>query len=71
MLIFLGSILDIDFAFDVFHGSTVVPHDVGAVAVIDGSKFSHTQMKDISNYSRDIEIDSPAAGCSAATHGTQ
>lgn len=27
-----------DFIFDVSPGSTLVPHDVGAVAVIDGSK---------------------------------
>lgn len=31
--------LDMDFVFDVFHGSTAVPNDVGAVAVIDGSMF--------------------------------
>lgn len=34
-----GSILDVDFVFDVGHGSTLIPHDVGAVAVIDGSKY--------------------------------
>lgn len=34
----IGSILDADFVFDVSHGSTLVPHDVGAVAVLDGSK---------------------------------
>ncbi|KEY76028.1 killer toxin sensitivity protein IKI3 [Aspergillus fumigatus] len=31
-----ASILDLDFVFDVSHGSTFAPHDVGAVAVIDG-----------------------------------
>lgn len=33
-----GSILDMDHVFDIAHGSTVIPDDVGAVAVIDGSK---------------------------------
>ncbi|KAF7114330.1 hypothetical protein CNMCM5793_008282 [Aspergillus hiratsukae] len=33
-----ASILDVDFVFDVSHGSTVAPHDVGAVAVIDGKE---------------------------------
>lgn len=33
-----GSILDVEFVFDVANGSTFIPHDVGAVAVIDGSK---------------------------------
>lgn len=37
--LWIGSILDVDFVFDVFHGSTMIPHDVGAVAVVDGSKF--------------------------------
>jgi hypothetical protein len=27
-----------DYVFDIHHGSTVIPDDVGAVAVIDGSK---------------------------------
>lgn len=34
----LGSLLDVDFVFDVCNGSTLIPHDVGAVAVLDGSK---------------------------------
>lgn len=34
----LGSLLDVDFVFDVCNGSALIPHDVGAVAVIDGSK---------------------------------
>lgn len=37
--LWIGSILDVDFVFDVSHGSTMIPHDVGAVAVVDGSKF--------------------------------
>lgn len=28
-----------DYVFDIHHGSTVIPDDVGAVAVIDGSEF--------------------------------
>lgn len=36
--LYLGSILDADWVFDVAHGSTSIPDDVGAVAVIDGSK---------------------------------
>ncbi|KAJ5229601.1 hypothetical protein N7489_010309 [Penicillium chrysogenum] len=43
-----GSILDADYVFDINHGSTSIPDDVGAVAVIDGSKNS--------------QIDSPANG---------
>lgn len=31
--------LDMNFVLDVFHGSTAVPHDVGAAAVIDGRKY--------------------------------
>jgi hypothetical protein len=31
--------MDSDWVFDVCHGSTAVPHDIGAVGVIDGSKF--------------------------------
>lgn len=35
---FVGSILDAEFVFEVFHGSTTSPNDVGAVAVLDGRK---------------------------------
>lgn len=35
-----GSLLDVDFVFDVCNGSTLIPHDVGAVAVLDGSKLN-------------------------------
>lgn len=28
-----------DYVFDIHHGSTVIPDDVGAVGVIDGSEF--------------------------------
>lgn len=38
-----GSLLDVDFVFDTCNGSTLIPHDVGAVAVIDGSKFEQCQ----------------------------
>jgi elongator complex protein 1 len=38
-LIVLGSIVDVDYVFDITHGSTSIPDDVGATAVIDGSKF--------------------------------
>lgn len=42
-----------DFVFDVFHGSTVVPHDVGAAAVIDGRKYySWCHRKMLANLSK-------------------
>ncbi|KAL4889007.1 IKI3 family-domain-containing protein [Aspergillus ambiguus] len=40
-----GSILDMDFVFDVAHGSTVSPNDVGAVAVIDGKILKLTPLR--------------------------
>ncbi|RHZ73514.1 hypothetical protein CDV55_109099 [Aspergillus turcosus] len=40
-----ASILDVDFVFDVSHGSTVPPHDVGAVAVIDGKTLKLTPLR--------------------------
>ncbi|GAD95521.1 IKI3 family protein [Paecilomyces variotii No. 5] len=40
-----GSILDMDFVFDVSHGSTVSPHDVGAVGVIDGKVLKLTPLR--------------------------
>ncbi|GES62588.1 elongator complex protein 1 [Aspergillus terreus] len=40
-----GSILDMDFVFDVAHGSTVPPNDVGAVAVIDGKILKLTPLR--------------------------
>jgi elongator complex protein 1 len=40
LLILLGSIMDADYVFDITHGSTSIPDDVGATAVIDGSKYS-------------------------------
>ncbi|KAH1989616.1 hypothetical protein KXV33_008924 [Aspergillus fumigatus] len=40
-----ASILDLDFVFDVSHGSTFAPHDVGAVAVIDGKTLKLTPLK--------------------------
>lgn len=30
--------MDADYVFDITHGSTSIPDDVGATAVIDGSK---------------------------------
>ncbi|KAI9371538.1 IKI3 family-domain-containing protein [Aspergillus egyptiacus] len=40
-----ASILDGDFVFDVFHGSTTTPNDVGAVAVIDGKTLKLTPLR--------------------------
>ncbi|KAJ5745380.1 hypothetical protein N7520_010562 [Penicillium odoratum] len=40
-----GSILDIDYVFDIHHGSTVIPEDVGAVAVIDGKNLKLTPLR--------------------------
>ncbi|OJJ44722.1 hypothetical protein ASPZODRAFT_144677 [Penicilliopsis zonata CBS 506.65] len=40
-----GSILDMDSVFDVCHGSTVIPNDVGAVAVIDGKTLKLTPLR--------------------------
>lgn len=40
-----GSILDVEYVFDVHHGSTVIPEDVGAVAVIDGKKLKLTPLR--------------------------
>ncbi|KAL5000714.1 IKI3 family-domain-containing protein [Aspergillus recurvatus] len=39
------SILDGEFVFEVFHGSTTVPNDVGAVAVIDGKTLKLTPLR--------------------------
>lgn len=39
------SILDIDYVFDVHHGSTAIPDDVGAVAVIDGKTLKLTPLR--------------------------
>ncbi|KAJ5655438.1 hypothetical protein N7507_007388 [Penicillium longicatenatum] len=40
-----GSILDMDYVFDIHHGSTVIPDDVGAVAVIDGKNLKLTPLR--------------------------
>lgn len=40
-----GSILDIDYVFDIHHGSTVIPDDVGAAAVIDGKILKLTPLR--------------------------
>lgn len=40
-----GSILDVDYVFDIHHGSTVIPEDVGAVAVIDGKTLNLTPLR--------------------------
>ncbi|PLN78888.1 elongator complex protein 1 [Aspergillus taichungensis] len=40
-----ASILDVDFVFDVSHGSTVAPEDVGATAVIDGKTLKLTPLR--------------------------
>lgn len=39
------SILDVDYVFDIHHGSTVIPEDVGAVAVIDGKNLKLTPLR--------------------------
>ncbi|KAL4906464.1 hypothetical protein BDW74DRAFT_132824 [Aspergillus multicolor] len=39
------SILDGEFVFEVFHGSTTIPNDVGAVAVIDGKTLKLTPLR--------------------------
>lgn len=40
-----GSILDTEFVFEVFHGSTTSPNDVGAVAVLDGRTLKLTPLR--------------------------
>ncbi|KAJ6031230.1 hypothetical protein N7540_001962 [Penicillium herquei] len=40
-----GSILEMDYVFDMHHGSTVIPEDVGAVAVIDGKVLKLTPLR--------------------------
>ncbi|KAJ5665766.1 uncharacterized protein N7477_008214 [Penicillium maclennaniae] len=40
-----SSILDIDYVFDIHHGSTVIPEDVGAAAVIDGKILKLTPLR--------------------------
>ncbi|OQE91889.1 hypothetical protein PENNAL_c0008G02372 [Penicillium nalgiovense] len=40
-----GSILDADYVFDISHGSTSIPDDVGAVAVIDGKTLKLTPLR--------------------------
>ncbi|KAJ5673873.1 hypothetical protein N7462_009312 [Penicillium macrosclerotiorum] len=39
------SMLDVEFAFDINHGSTSIPHDTGAVAVIDGKVLKLTPLR--------------------------
>ncbi|EPS28691.1 hypothetical protein PDE_03637 [Penicillium oxalicum 114-2] len=39
------SLVDIDYVFDVHHGSTAIPDDVGAVAVIDGKTLKLTPLR--------------------------
>ncbi|KAJ5113385.1 hypothetical protein N7456_001919 [Penicillium angulare] len=40
-----GTILEMDYVFDIHHGSTVIPDDVGAVAVIDGKNLKLTPLR--------------------------
>ncbi|KAG0156878.1 hypothetical protein PDIDSM_4060 [Penicillium digitatum] len=40
-----GSILDADYVFDINHGSTSIPDDVGAIAVIDGKTLKLTPLR--------------------------
>lgn len=71
----LGSILDMDYVFDINHGSTSIPHDVGAVAVIDGSEFIMCIMErvlvDANQSFRNIEAYPTATGWCASSHGPQ
>jgi elongator complex protein 1 len=39
------SVLDLDYVFDIHHGSTAIPDDVGAVAVIDGKTLKLTPLR--------------------------
>ncbi|GLI77620.1 putative elongator complex protein 1 [Penicillium ochrochloron] len=39
------SVLDLDYVFDIHHGSTAIPDDVGAVAVIDGRTLKLTPLR--------------------------
>lgn len=41
----LGTILEMDYVFDIHHGSTVIPNDVGAVAVLDGKTLKLTPLR--------------------------
>ncbi|KAJ5342017.1 hypothetical protein N7541_011141 [Penicillium brevicompactum] len=40
-----GSIMDADYVFDITHGSTSIPDDVGATAVIDGKNLKLTPLR--------------------------
>lgn len=40
-----NSVLDLDYVFDIHHGSTAIPDDVGAVAVIDGKTLKLTPLR--------------------------
>lgn len=40
-----NSVLDLDYVFDIHHGSTAIPDDVGAVAVIDGKNLKLTPLR--------------------------
>lgn len=65
--------LDVDFVFDVSQGSTTSPDDVGAVAVVDGSKsLHHTCLTErILTGGRNPQIDSFEAGGSSSSYGSQ
>lgn len=70
---FLASILDLDFVFDVSHGSTFAPHDVGAVAVIDGSMFASAsdEQSFVLIRKRNPQVDALEAIGSSSTNGSQ
>lgn len=61
-----------DFVFDVSQGSTTSPDDVGAVAVIDGSKsHHHIYWSNVADGERNPQIDSSEAGGSSSSYGSQ
>ena len=62
-----------DYVFDINHGSTVIPDDYGAVAVIDGSKnlrsLVFNALVSLINLCRDFETDSAPIGRGTASDG--
>lgn len=66
--------MDCEFVFEVLHGSTTSPHDVGAVAVIDGSEsyvlLIFAQSSCLTIY-RKLKADAAEAVRCAAAYGSQ
>lgn len=62
--------LDVEFVFDVAHGSTTSPADVGAVGVVDGSMCLPCIYDfKLLTYDRKLEADSLEAGRCSAPYG--